>query len=78
MLYRAVSIGMLTVMLDRMKFNQNEIPEIPDLRKRNDLALWLKILKVVPYCMGMQEVLAIYRIRRESLSFFKGSLLKYH
>lgn len=50
----------------------------PDIRKRNDYALWLKMLKKIDYIYGMPEVLAFYRIRKNSLSRNKLVLVKYH
>lgn len=49
----------------------------PCIRKRNDYALWLKILKKTDYVYGISEVLAFYRIRKNSLSRNKISLVKY-
>ena len=52
---------------------------IPNIRKRNDFALWLQILKDTKYCYGMNEVLATYRHgRKGSVSSNKLKLLKYH
>lgn len=51
---------------------------VPDIRKRNDDALWLKMLKVIPYAYGLNEVLMLYRIRENSLSSNKLELVKYH
>ncbi|SDL41728.1 Glycosyltransferase involved in cell wall bisynthesis [Kandleria vitulina] len=69
-------IGNLSVM-----YNQDELGkfEVPLIRKRNDFALWLKILKKTDYCYGMDEVLGIYRIGRPgSVSSNKLKLVKYH
>ena len=52
--------------------------EVPNIRKRNDDALWLQILKKEKYIYGMDEVLAKYRIRSNSISSNKLSLIKYH
>lgn len=49
----------------------------PNIRKRNDFALWLKILKKEPLCIGIQDILADYRVRNGSLSKDKASLIKY-
>lgn len=51
---------------------------VPDIRKRNDDALWLKMLKVEKYIFGMDEALTNYRIRKNSISANKFSLVKYH
>ena len=47
-------------------------------RKRNDDALWLQILKKEEYMYGQKEVLMEYRIRQNSVSSNKLSLIKYH
>lgn len=52
--------------------------EVPNIRKRNDDALWLQMLKKEKYIYGMDEVLAKYRIRNNSISSNKLSLIKYH
>lgn len=48
-----------------------------NLKKRNDYALWLKILKKTKYIYGLDEVLADYTVRKQSLSYNKLSLVKY-
>lgn len=69
-------IGNLTVMYDQEFFGKLEVPEI---KKRNDFALWLKMLKSVDYCYGMEDVLGKYRKGRlESVSFNKLGQAKYH
>lgn len=50
---------------------------VPPIRKRNDFALWLKILKREKYCYGMKDVLAYYRVRENSVSSNKKTLIKY-
>lgn len=52
--------------------------EVPNIRKRNDDALWLQILKKEKYIRGINEVLMQYRVRSSSLSSNKLSLVKYH
>lgn len=68
-------IGNTTVMYDQEKMGKYEVPPI---RKRNDFALWLKMLKDTPYCLGMQDILATYRIRANSVSSNKLSQIRYH
>ena len=51
---------------------------VPNIRKRNDDALWLQILKKEEYMYGQKEVLMEYRIRQNSVSSNKLSLIKYH
>lgn len=68
-------IGNSTVM-----YNVNSLGkfEVPNIRKRNDDALWLQIIKKAKYIYGMDEVLMKYRVRANSISSNKWSLVKYH
>lgn len=69
-------IGNLTAMYDKELIGECEVPHID---RRNDFALWLKILKRTDYCYGMKEVLAIYRTgRMDSVSYHKIRQAKYH
>lgn len=69
-------IGNLTVMYDQEKLGKFEVPRI---KKRNDFALWLQILKKTDYCYGIEEVLGVYRIgRSDSVSHNKLKQAKYH
>lgn len=69
-------IGNLTVMYDQAALGKFEVPLI---KKRNDFALWLQILKKVDYCYGMQDTLALYRLgRKDSVSYNKVAQAKYH
>lgn len=68
-------IGNLTVMYNQEILGKYEVPMI---RKRNDFALWLRILKDTPYCVGLSEVLATYRIRENSVSSNKIKQMKFH
>lgn len=69
-------IGNLTVIYDQEALGKFEVPMI---RKRNDFALWLQILKKTDYCYGMDEVLAVYRLgRKDSVSSKKLKQAKYH
>lgn len=52
--------------------------EVPNIRKRNDDALWLQILKKEKYIYGLNEILMQYRIRQNSISSNKLDLIKYH
>ncbi|WP_341868513.1 glycosyltransferase family 2 protein [Marinilactibacillus kalidii] len=51
---------------------------IPDIRKRNDYVMWLQVIKKAKNIYGLDEVLAMHRVREGSLSKNKFSLLKYH
>jgi len=52
--------------------------EVPNIRKRNDDALWLQMLKKEEFIWGMPEVLMQYRIRQNSISSNKLKVIKYH
>lgn len=52
--------------------------QVPNIRKRNDDALWLQMLKKEKYIWGMPDVLMKYRIRKNSISSNKLSVIKYH
>ncbi len=69
-------IGNLSVMYDQSSLGKFEVPPI---KKRNDFALWLQILKKTDYCFGMQELLGTYRVgRADSVSCNKLKQAKYH
>ena len=53
-------IGCLTAIYDTEKVGKVYMPE---LRKRQDFGLWLKILRHVPAAYGLDEPLAEYRVR---------------
>ena len=48
---------------------------MPDIRYRQDMGLWLKYLHQIKYAVGIKKTLAIYRIRKESLSRNKKKLV---
>lgn len=68
-------IGNSTVMYDVSQLGKFEVP---DIRKRNDDALWLKMLKKEKYIYGLNQILTQYRIRKDSISADKLQLVKYH
>lgn len=68
-------IGNSTVMYNVKKMGKFEVPNI---RKRNDDALWLKMLKKEKYIYGLNKSLMKYRIRSNSISSNKFNLVKYH
>lgn len=68
-------VGNSTVMYHVKKMGKFEVP---DIRKRNDDALWLQMLKKETYIYGMNCVLMRYRIRKNSISRNKLKLIKYH
>ena len=75
MLLLSNPIGNTTVIYNQEKLGKYRVP---DIRRRNDFALWLQILKDTPCCVGIQEVLSSYRIRSDSVSHSRFSLIKYH
>lgn len=68
-------VGNSTVMYNVSKMGKFQVPNI---RKRNDDALWLQMLKKEKYIYGIKEVLMKYRIRENSISSNKVDLVKYH
>ncbi len=68
-------VGNSTVIINRKMVGEIKIPNI---KKRNDLALWLFLLKKIDYIYGLDEVFMKYRIVENSLSSGKLSLIKYH
>lgn len=52
-------IGCLTAIYDCQEIGKQFMPTI---RKRQDMALWLHILKLTPKATGIQESLAYYRV----------------
>ncbi|KRN88435.1 glycosyltransferase family 2 protein [Ligilactobacillus ceti] len=52
--------------------------KVPNIRKRNDDALWLQMLKKESYIYGMDDVLMQYRVRDNSISSNKFKVIKYH
>lgn len=68
-------VGNSTVMYDVSVMGKFEVPNI---RKRNDDALWLQMLKKEKYIWGISETLMGYRIRSNSISSNKLKVIKYH
>lgn len=64
-LLKVCHIGCLTAMYDTEKLGKIYMPLI---RKRQDLGLWLRILKRTSYAYGIPEVLAQYQLRSDSIS----------
>ena len=68
-------IGCLTAMYDTGKVGKMYMPLI---RKRQDWELWLSILDKCKVAYGLKEPLAYYRIRKDSISSNKVSLIKHN
>lgn len=66
-------IGCLTVMLDRQQVGNIQMPNI---RTRQDFALWLSVLKKGYRAYSIQEPLSIYRIVEGSISSNKFKAAK--
>ncbi|RXP44844.1 glycosyltransferase family 2 protein [Lutibacter sp. HS1-25] len=68
------SISCLTAFINIEKLGKLYMPNV---RYRQDMGLWLSYLKKIPYAIGNQTPLAIYRIRENSHSRNKLNLLKH-
>jgi len=69
------AIGFLTMMYDREVTGLELLPEI---RKRQDWGLNIKLLSKCRIAYGIKEPLAMYRIHKGSVSRGKLSLIKYN
>lgn len=68
-------VGCLGVMYD---YNKVGLIQIADIKKNNDYAMWLKVIKHTK-CYLLDENLAYYRVRNKSISHDKFSkLVKSH
>ena len=76
MLKRDNKIGCSTAIYDIQKLGQKFY--MPNLRKRQDWALFLMILRKCRMAYGIETPLAYYRQRRKSVSSNKLSLVKYN
>ena len=66
------SISCLTAFIDIERLGKLYMPNVT---YRQDMGLWLQYLKKVKYVIGINEPLAIYRIRNNSHSRNKKKLL---
>lgn len=73
-LLKVCSIGCLTAMYDTEKLGKVYMPLI---RKRQDLGLWLRILRKEPYAYGVQQILGRYQLRSDSISANKRSAAQF-
>lgn len=73
-LLKTCSIGCLTAFVNLRKTGKIYMP---DLRKRQDFAYWLKILRENNEAIGINKPLAKYRISSNSISSNKVNLIKY-
>lgn len=72
---RNTTIWTSTVMLDLKKIDKKNI-FMPEIKRGQDTATWWKILKIVKYAYGLNEVLSHYRRTQNSLSANKFKALK--
>ncbi len=69
-------LGNLTGMYDTSQIGKIKAPKI---RKRQDWAVWLEAIKLSSKpALGIQEDLAMYRVRKDSISANKWNLVKYN
>ena len=68
-------VGCLTAIYDSNIIGKHLMSEI---RKRQDWALWLNIFKKIKQTKGMNEKLAIYRYRSNSISSNKIQMIKHN
>lgn len=68
-------IGCLSAIYDTEKVGKVYMPQ---LRKRQDFALWLQILKKVDYAYLYPKITAVYTVRKNSISSNKFKLIKYN
>lgn len=73
-LLKSCVIGCLTAVYDTEKLGKMYMP---DIRKRQDFGLWLRILKQVDAAYPVPESLAQYRVRSGSVSANKLTAAKY-
>jgi glycosyltransferase involved in cell wall biosynthesis len=73
-LLKTCNVGCLTAIYDTQQIDKIYMPNI---LKRQDYGLWLKILKKIKKTKGITESLAIYRIRKNSVSSNKFKAIYY-
>lgn len=72
-LLKNTAIACSTVLIDRKKTGDFRMPNV---RKGQDTATWLQLLKEIPYAYGLNEVLSSYRKVPGSISSNKIQALK--
>lgn len=73
-LLKTCYVGCLTAMYDTNVFGKRYMPLI---RRRQDYALWLELLRDGETALGLNEVLGVYRVRSGSISSNKASTSLY-
>lgn len=69
------TVGCLTAIYDTDYFGKILMDNI---KKRQDFALWLKLLKKIDFVYCCPQILAEYRLRKNSVSSNKFKLIKFH
>lgn len=69
------NIGNSTAIINVKKLGKFTVPLI---KKRNDYALWLKVIKKAKKVHTLEEVLSYHRLHSNTLSSKKLDLIKYH
>lgn len=62
---KSCPISCLTAFIDIRRIGKHYMPE---LKKRQDWGLWLALLKKIDYAHGIPQPMAIYRMRKNSVS----------
>lgn len=75
MLFYCNFVGNLTGIYDTERFGKIAISSI---RKRQDWIVWLTILKQLRSVKAVEESLAVYRVRQDSISASKWKLLRHN
>ena len=70
------SIGCLTAMYDLNLIDKSKI-YMSEIRLRQDLSMWLKILKKIDYAYPIDNIQSSYRIRKKSISSNKIKVIYY-
>jgi teichuronic acid biosynthesis glycosyltransferase TuaG len=73
-LLKTCPISCLTAVIDIESTGKFYMPDIP---KRQDYGLWLSILKKIDHAHGIKQPLAVYRIRKNSVSRNKYKAMFY-
>lgn len=71
---KTCNVGCLTAMYDAGKLGKIYMPNI---KKREDYATWIKILQDIKFAKGISQTLAIYRVYNKSVSANKLEMSKY-
>ena len=76
-LLKSNHIGCLTAMYDLKKIGSKNKIFMSEMRCRQDLSLWLAILKKIDFSYGLNQVLGSYRISKRSISSNKLKVIYY-